>query len=289
MNSTSEKQGCAQSLSLSFEQYLRTHISPRLKSSEIGAEALFASQDYSLFSGGKRFRPMLVLMTGSALGADVSHLLPYAAAVEMVHTYSLIHDDLPAMDNDYVRRGRPTTHVLYGEATALLAGDSLLTESFHLIADAYLSTPGLAVKLIKILSQFSGVNGMVGGQALDLSPTAAKSTVTSLLTIHRLKTAALITASVLGAGNIAYLPEDKMQILKQFANLLGISFQITDDLHDFEQNPSEKTNIAGLLGPTETKAMLLKLSDEAKSHLVTLGLEKSALNDLVTFNIERMK
>lgn len=289
MNSTSENQSETQILSLSFEQYLRTHVNPRLKTSDSGAEALFASQDYSLFSGGKRFRPMLVLMTGSALGADVSHLLPFAAAVEMIHTYSLVHDDLPAMDNDYMRRGRPTTHVLYGESTALLAGDALLTESFHLIADAYLSTPTLAIKLIKVLSQYSGVNGMVGGQALDLSPTAAKNSVSSLLTIHRLKTAALITAAVLGAGNIAYLPEGKMLNLKQFAELLGISFQITDDLHDFEQNPSEKTNIAGLLGPTETKALLLKFSEEANGHLVTLGLDKSALGDLITFNIERTK
>lgn len=188
---------------------------------------------WSLFAGGKRFRPALLLATGQTLGADHDRLLHTACALEMIHTYSLIHDDLPAMDDDDLRRGRPTCHVKFDEATAILAGDALQALAFQTIAEDASLPPALRVQLVAEIAQAAGTpKGMVAGQALDLEAESREITRDGLAGIHHRKTGALIRAAARSGGMIAGANEVELQAITDYAVNLGLLFQITDDLLD---------------------------------------------------------
>jgi len=195
--------------------------------------------EHVLFGGGKRVRAVLALMTGKALGARHEDILPWAMAVEMVHTYSLVHDDLPCMDDDDVRRGKPTCHIVYGEANAVLAGDALLTRSFGVLACATWPAAS-SIRLIKILDRAAGGAGMVGGQVQDIS--GQLTTLASVEEMQRLKTGALIQAAAEGAAIAAGAKDRDVGALATYGAALGLLFQITDDILDCEEDEASGGN-----------------------------------------------
>jgi geranylgeranyl pyrophosphate synthase len=202
-------------------------------------QRLHAAQRYAVLSGGKRLRPLLVYCTGEAVGVPASALDAPAAAVELIHSYSLVHDDLPAMDDDDLRRGRPTTHRAFDEATAILAGDALQVLAFSLLARDRAAgvSPDARLKMIQILADASGTAGMAGGQAMDLSAVGRNLDLEELEAMHRLKTGALIRASVLLAAACApQLTAAEREALDGYAQDIGLAFQIQDDILDVEGN-----------------------------------------------------
>ena len=194
-------------------------------------KALFEAMRYSLLAGGKRLRPIFVLDFCRMCGGNWEKALPFAAAVEMVHTYSLIHDDLPCMDDDDLRRGRPTNHKVFGEATAVLAGDALLTAAFSYIADADISAE-IRIRAVKILSHCAGELGMVGGQMLDMCSEQRECTVQEVMDIQSRKTGALIRAACMLGVLAGQGSEEQLLSALEFATHLGIAFQIRDDMLD---------------------------------------------------------
>jgi geranylgeranyl pyrophosphate synthase len=210
-----------------------------LPAADVIPQRLHAAQRYAVLSGGKRLRPLLVYCTGEALGVPASALDAPAAAVELIHSYSLVHDDLPAMDDDDLRRGRPTTHRAFDEATAILAGDALQVLAFSLLARDRAAgvSPDARLKMIQILADASGTAGMAGGQAMDLSAVGRNLDLEELEAMHRLKTGALIRASVLLAAACApQLTAAEWEALDGYAQDIGLAFQIQDDILDVEGN-----------------------------------------------------
>ena len=198
-----------------------------------GTEGLIEAMRHSLLAGGKRIRPVLALASGEALGVPFERLLPAAAAIELVHTYSLIHDDLPAMDDDDLRRGRPTCHKLFGEDTAILAGDALFAEAMRLVAERQPGGAQVRVGILLELSRATGVGGMVGGQYLDLQDAGGASPA-ALRRVHALKTGRLMACAVHCALVLARPQEPVDTALRTFARELGLLFQIVDDILDVE-------------------------------------------------------
>lgn len=235
-------------------------------------QILFDSIRYSLLAGGKRLRPVLVLEFCSICGGDPKTALPLAAAIEMIHTYSLIHDDLPSMDNDDLRRGRPTNHIVYGEAMAILAGDALLTEAFHAAADAKLPD-SRKVEAIRVLSRCAGGVGMVGGQVLDILSEERECTEQEILDIQIRKTGALIRAAcqmgVLAGGG----SEFQISAAAEFADHLGLAFQIRDDMLDVIGEASVLGKATGVDGEKNTFVRLYGL--EKCEELVQLHTRKA--------------
>ena len=196
------------------------------------------AMEYSLLAGGKRIRPVLTLETCRMCGGSLQAALPFACGVEMIHTYSLIHDDLPAMDNDDLRRGRPTNHVVYGEATAILAGDGLLTAAFEQLAGAELPAERV-VAAVTCLSRCAGPAGMVGGQALDMAGEGRALTRKELELLQSLKTGALISAAARLGAIAAGADEGKLRQIDRYAQALGRAFQVRDDMLDVTSSPEE--------------------------------------------------
>jgi geranylgeranyl diphosphate synthase type II len=197
-----------------------------------GADGLEEAMRYSLLAGGKRIRPVLALATARAVGADPATILPLAAALELIHTYSLIHDDLPAMDDDDLRRGRPTCHKAFGENVAILAGDGLYAEAFRHVLTQQQGEPAAILAAVGELAAATGVNGMVGGQYLDVTERAAAG-AEGLRTIHMLKTGRLIAASILCPLRLVLVDEPaRIDAYHDFASELGVLFQIVDDILD---------------------------------------------------------
>lgn len=233
--------------------YCRFHGEPQ--------KELFSAMEYSLLAGGKRLRPIFAFEFCRICGADWKMAAPFAAAIEMIHTYSLIHDDLPSMDNDDLRRGRPTNHKVYGEAMAILAGDALLTDAFAVAATAQLAQPQDMAFAISVLSECAGSLGMVGGQVLDICSEQRECTEEEILNIQSRKTGALINAAcvlgVIAAGGT----EEQIDAAASFAGALGIAFQIRDDMLDVIGTKDEMGKGVG--------------TDEFKNTFVRLyGLEK---------------
>ncbi len=193
---------------------------------------LYASMRYSALAGGKRVRPFLTMETAALFGGEASKAVYFAVALEMIHTYSLIHDDLPCMDDDDLRRGKPTNHKVYGEATAVLAGDALLTGAFELLCAADLPSDTVRTA-VRVLSEAAGSDGMVGGQMMDLSSEHNEIPLDTLIKLHSLKTGAMITASVrLGLLAAGVFDEEKQNALCAYAHYIGLAFQIVDDVLD---------------------------------------------------------
>ena len=210
-----------------------------------GPGRLHEAMRYSVFAGGKRLRPALAIAAGEAVGGRAEDALPFAAALEMVHTYSLIHDDLPAMDDDDLRRGKPTSHVVFGEATAILAGDALHTLAFETVT-ARVASPDLARALVLDLARAAGVTGMVGGQVEDLSAERVQPSEARLSRIQAGKTAALIAAACVGGGRTGGGAPGALDALRAYGRNLGLAFQVVDDVLD-------ETGTAASLGKTPGK------------------------------------
>ena len=209
-----------------------------------GTEGLVEAMRYSLLAKGKRIRPVLALSTAEALGCDPADLMPSAAAIELIHTYSLIHDDLPAMDDDDLRRGVPTCHVVYGEDVAILAGDALFAEAMRLVCEEQGGGPAVQVGILRELSRATGVAGMVGGQYLDLKGAGAGGP-DALAAMHALKTGRLMAVSVHIALVLAPPPPEQEAIYRAFAREVGLLFQIVDDILDVAGSEAEMGKAVG--------------------------------------------
>ncbi len=265
---------------------------------------LAEAMNYGLLNGGKRLRPLLAMAAAEAVGGQSEQAHSAAVAMEMIHSYSLIHDDLPAMDDDDLRRGKPTTHIAYDEATAILAGDGLLTGAFEiLLADATLQ-PGQQVAMTRLLARAAGAAGMVGGQSIDLGHVGKAMTLQQLEAMHRGKTGALILASVqLGAMAVQWpLPDSSQQALTTYAEAIGLAFQVQDDILDVEGDTATLGKQAGadmalnkptypaLLGMDEARLKARELVEQALEALDCLrqqGGETRLLEQLARYVIER--
>ena len=254
---------------------------------------------YSLVAGGKRIRPTLLLAAIRAFQKDPEIGLSTASALEMIHTYSLIHDDLPSMDDDDLRRGKPTNHKMYGEAMAILAGDGLLTYSFQLIAEDTALTSDMKVKLMALLAKCAGPEGMVGGQVADIEGEHKQLTVKELENIHVHKTGKLLTFSVLAGGIISEASESDLSYLEQFAYHIGLAFQIQDDILDIEgseemigkpvgsDESKHKSTYPSLLSIKGAKEKLHFHSDEALTALEQLSVDSSLLEEIAQLIVAR--
>jgi len=249
---------------------------------------LHEAMRYSLFAGGKRIRPILTLASYEACGGNPKDIVPYATALELIHTYSLIHDDLPSMDNDDLRRGKPTNHKVFGEAMAILAGDALLTEAFLILSNNLHSSslkPSNLIKIIREVSLASGVHGMVGGQALDIFSENIEPDKDTLDFIHLHKTAALITASVRMGAILANIKEKKLKALTEYGTGIGLAFQIIDDILDIEGNAEELGKTAG--SDIKMKKMTYPaLCGTEKSRQKAKDLISDAIDSLKIFSSE---
>jgi farnesyl diphosphate synthase len=268
---------------------------------EQGSESrLISAIRYAALDGGKRLRPFFTLEVGRMFDADEAALLRAAVAVECVHTYSLIHDDLPCMDDDDLRRGRPTLHRQYDEATALLAGDALLTFAFEILADpASHSDPQMRCKLIAGLARAAGAQGMVAGQAADMAGADVGSDLIGVTRMNRQKTGALINFSVDAGALIAIASEAEKTALSRYAHDIGLAFQMVDDLLDAEgvvrdtgkavgkDKGRGKVNFVTVLGAEATRERIGMLAKQAKQHLAMFGPRASVLREAVDFVVER--
>ncbi|NOV30979.1 (2E,6E)-farnesyl diphosphate synthase [Methylomonas sp. ZR1] len=277
-------------------------LDARLPGENILPQTLHQAMRYSVLDGGKRTRPLLTYATGQALGLSEDLLDAQACAVEFIHVYSLIHDDLPAMDNDDLRRGKPTCHKAYDEATAILAGDALQALAFDILANdpAIQAGAEARVKMIAALTRASGSQGMVGGQAIDLGSVGRKLTLPELENMHIHKTGALIRASV----NLASLskPDLDAEVAKKldhYAKCIGLSFQVKDDILDVESDTAtlgktqgkdvdnDKPTYPALLGMAGAKEKAQELHEQAVASLAGFGSEADLLRDLSLYIIER--
>ncbi|MBA3238657.1 MAG: polyprenyl synthetase family protein [Parachlamydiaceae bacterium] len=278
---------------------LESHLDRIMPESSLPYYTLFSAARYSLLGGGKRLRPILLLSTAEALGAPLNKALSAASAVELVHTYSLIHDDLPCMDDDNFRRGKPSLHKAFSEAHAVLAGDFLLSYAFELLADDTELTAEQRVKLVAILAKGCGGNGMIGGQVLDIEAEGREIDLAALQTIHHHKTGALITASILMGAIVADAQEADLTALKEYGNALGLAFQIMDDVLDIRSSvekhgkttssdlANNKTTYATLLGLEKAQSVATGLIHAAKVHLSRVSGSTEQLENLADFVINR--
>ena len=253
------------------------------------------AMEYSLFSEGKRIRPCLAVAACEAMGGDAEEVRAFAAAIEMIHTYSLIHDDLPCMDDDDLRRGRPTCHKVFGEAVALLAGDALLTEAFRVMSDPAHSTasPSVARQVIHEVARAAGASGMVGGQTMDVVYEGKKGTKRIVNLIHLNKTSALIRASVLTGALVGHANRKELKAFSTFGESVGLAFQIKDDLLDVEgteaevgkklKKDAEKQTYVKYYGVAASKSRIDELVDRAVASVGFLGQRADMLLKMAAF------
>ena len=272
-----------------------------LPSGEIAPRRLHQAMRYAVLGGGKRVRPLLAFAAGELTGADPARLDVVACAVECIHSYSLVHDDLPCMDDDVLRRGKPTCHVEYDEATALLVGDSLQSLAFQLLAEHRLADDAsMQLEMVKVLAAASGSRGMAGGQAIDLASVGQSLSLPELEHMHVHKTGALIRAAVtLGARCGRALSEEQLRDLERYAKCVGLAFQVVDDVLDQEGSTATLGKTAGkdaahnkptyvsLLGGARARAFAEELRIEAQSALRSLGTASRRLAELADFVVLR--
>ena len=282
------------------EQTLRAALSD-----QSAADALFAAMNYAALGPGKRLRPALVYAAARALGGDaaINQSHEAAAALECVHAYSLIHDDLPAMDDDNLRRGRPTCHIQFDEATAILAGDALQCQAFELLADAALP-PALKVRVIAELARASGARGMVAGQAIDLAAVDHTLSLEQLKEMHRLKTGALIVASARAGAMIGGADDAQLDAITRYAEAIGLAFQVQDDILDVTADTAtlgktqgadaarNKPTYVSLLGLDGAQAKAKELHEEAGRALAEMAagadtVDTRVLQQLADYIVER--
>lgn len=276
----------------SYSQLIETQLDQLVPERDAPHKTLFQAARYSLLGGGKRLRPILTLATTETLGGDISAALVPACTVEMIHTYSLIHDDLPCMDNDDFRRGKPSLHKAFPEGHAVLTGDFLLTNAFEILAQHVQLTVEQRIALISILSRKSGSEGMIGGQVMDLEAEKKEINLADLRCIHRNKTGALLTASIEFGGIIAHASVEHMDILRVFGDEIGLAFQIIDDVLDITASKQKhgktaasditnnKTTYVSLLGLEQAQSLAHQLFLSAVSTLKQLPYDISLLEQL---------
>ena len=266
------------------------------------ASDVIKAMNYSLFAGGKRIRPILCIAGAEAVGGSADSVVPVACAIELIHTYSLIHDDLPVMDNDDFRRGKPTNHTVFGEAVALLAGDGLLTLAFNLMAgygaEKEVEKKAL-LRVIDLIASAAGYRGMVGGQVVDIIYEGKEPDATVVEYIHRHKTAALISVSVTAGTILAGGNEDEEKAMNSYGQQIGLAFQIADDILNIEGNrkvmgkgtgsDKEKGKITypSVFGTAESKTIQKELIENAIESLKKFDTRAEPLRDLARYIIER--
>ncbi|MBL8480379.1 MAG: polyprenyl synthetase family protein [Sterolibacteriaceae bacterium] len=271
-----------------------------LPAADLSPARLHQAMRYSVLGGGKRVRPLLCHAAGAIFGADEKVLDAPAIAVELIHAYSLVHDDMPCMDDDVLRRGKPTCHVEFDEATALLVGDALQTLAFQVLAERL---PGISaarqIEMMHLLAVASGSRGMAGGQAIDLAAVGRELDIGELEYMHIHKTGALIRAAVLLGAHCGEAAPDAMERLGRFANRIGLLFQVVDDILDAEASTATLGKTAGkdaaqnkptyvnFLGVKEAKAMAAKLRQDAHDALAPFGNSATRLHELADFIVER--
>lgn len=252
---------------------------------------LHRAMRYTVFSGGKRFRPILTLASCEATGAPGRRALVMACAVELIHSYSMIHDDLPAMDNDDYRRGKPTCHRVFGEALAILAGDALLTEAFRLLTDVQLNK-GLPLNtLIRIAhgaSQAIGSLGMVGGQVADLNLEGASVDLARVELVHRRKTGALINLAVMAGAMAGGASEGELKSLSQYGNQLGLAFQISDDMLDLGKESEDEVTYPRVMGVEKALEVLKELVTDALEVIGGFDFKAEPLRGMARFVLARV-
>ena len=283
-----------------IEEILKKHLPKQEGHQKLIMEAM----EYSVMAGGKRLRPMLMNETFRLFGGEGSIVEPFMAAIEMIHTYSLVHDDLPAMDNDDFRRGRKTTHVVYGEAMAILAGDALLNYAFETAAKAFSEYPEKSLeigKALQVLAGKAGIYGMIGGQVVDVESEGKKISKDILDFIHELKTSALIESSMMIGAILAGASEEAVKDIEKVAKNVGIAFQIQDDILDvtsttevlgkpvLSDEKNEKTTYVNLVGLEKAKEYVETISMEAIKLLEKYEKEDKFLNELLKSLIDREK
>jgi farnesyl diphosphate synthase len=271
-----------------------------LESEDEPERRLLDSMRYAALGGGKRLRPFLVLQSARQFTVSRKSALRTAAAVELVHCYSLVHDDLPAMDDDDLRRGKPTVHKAFDEATAVLAGDALLTLAFQVLGDeATHSNPEVRCELVVALARAAGAHGMVGGQMIDLAAADRNVDIGEITRLQRLKTGALITFACEAGAILGRAAEPAREALRGFAHDLGLAFQIADDLLDVEGTTAEtgkavgkdaaqgKATFVSILGPERARAQAGMLADQAVTHLAIFDENADFLREVARFVVER--
>lgn len=287
-----------------LSQHVEQALDYWLPAEDIHPAILHTAMRYSVLQGGKRIRPALVYATGQALGIPLRHLNGSACAVELIHAYSLIHDDLPAMDNDELRRGKPTCHKAYDEATAILAGDAIQALAFYILAhDRDLAeTAEARIKIIETLAQAAGSRGMAGGQAIDLAAVGQSINIAELEDMHIHKTGALIHASIMMAAYTqTEVSPSTLQKLDHYAKCIGLAFQIHDDILDVEGDTEtlgkpqgsdslqNKPTYPALLGLTEAKTRANTLYNEAIDSLIEFDARADLLRNIAYYIVKRLK
>lgn len=262
-------------------------------------EEIYHAMRYSLMAGGKRLRPILIVEVARLFGKDWDDVKEFACALEMIHTYSLIHDDLPAMDNDDLRRGMPTNHIKFGESTAILAGDALLNKAFEIATTATHLKSNTIIRALQVLSKSSGTEGMIGGQVVDIASEGKKITSDELKYIHSLKTGSIIRSACVIGAIIADATDDEIDAVDEFATNLGIAFQIRDDILDVTGTAEElgkpigsdaylnKNTYVSIYGPDKANELVLEFSQKAKEALNKFGDKALFLNNLTDYLISR--
>jgi len=268
------------------------------------SQQLLDAMTYSLMAGGKRIRPILCLAAADAVGGKEDDALPAACALEMIHTYSLIHDDLPAIDDDKLRRGKPTCHIAFDEATAILAGDALLTMAFQVLSALEFVEGARAtqwLKVIHLISTAAGYRGMILGQVLDINSEGKQLSVSELEVMHELKTGALIEASLQSGAIIGCADNRQLELLKIYSQKIGLAFQVTDDILNVEGNPGlmgkavgtdclrEKGTYPSILGLEKSKKFAKELIHTALQALDLFDKKADPLRAIATYIIERKR
>ncbi len=260
---------------------------------------IYDAMDYSLFAGGKRLRPVIMLMVCDMLSGDEREVMPFACAMEMIHTYSLIHDDLPSMDNDDYRRGKLTNHKVYGEAIAILAGDALLNKAFETVTSAHYKNTGSAMRAMEVLCKSSGTEGMIGGQTVDIESEGKKISPEELLYLHSLKTGAIIRSSGVIGAIMSGADDEQIDAVDAYCKNLGIAFQIQDDILDVLGNEetlgkatgsddaNEKTTFVTLYGIEKSKEAVENYTNKACGALSMFGSAAEPLTALAHLLVGR--
>ncbi len=277
------------------ENFLKNRIAKK------GISKVDDAMEYSLMAGGKRIRPILLMATAEALGSKGYNYLPVACGLEMIHTYSLIHDDLPCMDDDDYRRGRLTNHKVFGEAMAVLAGDGLLTLAFEVMLEQKNVEPAALIETVREMAMCAGNFGMVGGQGLDLEFEGKQIAPEQLRKLHAGKTGALFIAAIRGGAHLAGATDEQLLALTKFADLLGLAFQITDDILDVEGTEEElgkpvgsdeknhKSTYVSLYGLEAAHELAAKTVDEALGCLDMFGENAEPLREITRLMTNRKK
>ena len=282
-------------------QLINQALEAVLKSTDT-PDRLLEAMTYALMAEGKRIRPILCLAAAETVDGDPQDVMPAACALEMIHTYSLIHDDLPAMDDDDMRRGQPSCHKAFDEATAILAGDALLTLAFQMLSSIAISDPQQAnkwLRVIRLISHAAGYCGMIQGQMLDMASEKKRFSLDELKSMHRLKTGALIEASVCCGAELVGVNDIQINLLKKYAQNIGLAFQVTDDILNVEGDPEimgkavgtdeqrRKTTYPALLGLAESKDFAAQLIDDALGALESFDQKADPLRAIARYIHER--